>query len=57
VFDEVTMPVGNGEQFPVTISAGAAGSDRFDSQDLVKEADRMMYENKEAYYKTHKRYR
>jgi len=57
VFNDVTLKVGANEKFPVTVSAGAAGTDRYPPEKLIKEADRLMYAHKEAYYKTHKRYR
>jgi diguanylate cyclase (GGDEF)-like protein len=57
VFDNITMEVGDNEFFPVTVSLGVAGSDQVSHDDLLKTADRRMYEAKEAYYQTHKRYR
>ncbi|MBF0120425.1 MAG: GGDEF domain-containing protein [Desulfobacterales bacterium] len=56
-FNNIYMEVGNNEQFPVTVSLGAAGTDVYPVENLQKEADRFMYESKEAYYKTQKRYR
>ncbi len=57
VFDNATVEVGDNEFFPVTVSLGVAGSDHVPHDDLLKTADRKMYEAKEAYYRTHKRYR
>ncbi len=57
VFSGVEMPVGDSERFSVTVSMGAAGSDKTDHALLVKTADQRMYAAKEAYYQTHKRYR
>lgn len=57
VFKDVTMDTGHGDTFPVTVSFGAAGTDRVGVDDLLKEADRRMYEAKACYYQTHTRYR
>lgn len=57
VFHDVSIEVGNNETFPVTVSLGVAGSDKVSHDALVKTADRRMYEEKESYYETHKRYR
>jgi diguanylate cyclase (GGDEF)-like protein len=56
-FTEVFLPVGDGELFPVTVSLGAAGSDVFTHDMLLKEADQRMYAAKEAFYKTREKYR
>ncbi len=57
VFSNAYMAVGDGEQFPVSVSLGTAGSDKYDSEIMMKEADRRMYAAKEAYYETRDRYR
>lgn len=57
VFRDVTLDTGRGDTFPVTVSFGAAGTDRIAVDDLLKEADRLMYEAKKSYYQTHSRYR
>jgi len=57
VFDNVALEVGDNEFFPVTVSMGVAGSDQVPHDDLLKKADRRMYEAKDDYYRTHKRYR
>ncbi len=57
VFDDVSIDVGDNEIFPVTVSLGAAGSDRVPHDLLIKTADRRMYAAKETYYETHERYR
>ncbi len=57
VFDDVSIDVGDNEIFPVTVSLGAAGSDRVPHDLLIKTADRRMYAAKEMYYETHERYR
>ncbi|MBU0484060.1 MAG: sensor domain-containing diguanylate cyclase [Proteobacteria bacterium] len=57
VFKDVFIEVGDGEQFPVLVSLGKAGSDKFDPSEMIKEADRLMYEAKEDYYKSQERYR
>lgn len=56
-FRDVYMEVGEGEKFPVTVSFGAAGTDVWPVDELIAAADRLMYEAKEAYYRTEKRYR
>ena len=57
VFYDVSIEVGENETFPVTVSLGAAGSDRVPHGALIKTADQRMYKAKETYYETHKRYR
>jgi diguanylate cyclase (GGDEF)-like protein len=57
LFKEVTIDVGKGKQFPVTVSFGASGVDVVAPEDLLKDADRRMYESKQSYYESHKRYR
>jgi diguanylate cyclase (GGDEF)-like protein len=57
LFKEVTIDVGNGKRFPVTVSFGASGVDVVAVEELLKDADRRMYEAKEFYYESHKRYR
>ena len=57
VFEDVSIEVGDHDVFPVTVSLGAAGSDRVPHGALVKTADERMYEAKETYYENHKRYR
>jgi diguanylate cyclase (GGDEF)-like protein len=57
VFKDVSMAVGNGEPFPVTVSLGMAGSDQVSHDALIQTADKRMYETKLEYYRTHKRYR
>ncbi len=57
VFNNVYMDVGKGEKFPVTVSFGAAGTDVWPVEELIAAADRLMYEAKEAFYRTEKRYR
>lgn len=58
VFKDVFITVGEGKQFPVKISLGLAGSDRYPSVDqLLKEADRRMYEAKKNFYREIERYR
>jgi diguanylate cyclase (GGDEF)-like protein len=57
VFQEVYLEVGEGEQFPVTVSFGGAATDAFAADALMQEADRAMYAAKEAYYQHAERYR
>ena len=47
----------NDDKFPVEISFGYAGSDEFDPKSIIKEADRRMYADKEAYYQQHPEHR
>ncbi|MCK5543936.1 MAG: GGDEF domain-containing protein, partial [Desulfobulbaceae bacterium] len=56
-FHEVSIEVGKNERFPVTVSFGAAGTDKYKPEELIKEADRTMYENKEAFYAKNKNLR
>ncbi|MFZ5774503.1 MAG: diguanylate cyclase [Thermodesulfobacteriota bacterium] len=51
----ITMP--DGTRFPVRVSLGKAGSDRFGSDSLLREADQAMYAEKERFYETVERYR
>lgn len=57
IFNDAFIDVGDGEKFPVTVSLGAAGTDCFAPEVLIKEADRRMYEAKEEFYKTREKYR
>ncbi len=57
VFTDIMMDVGDGEKFPVNVSFGAAGTDVCPVDELIATADRLMYESKEAFYKTEERYR
>lgn len=57
LFKEVAIDVGDGKQFPVTVSFGASGVDVVAPEELLNDADRRMYESKQAYYGKHKRYR
>jgi diguanylate cyclase (GGDEF)-like protein len=57
VFDSVALEVGDGETFPVSVSAGAAGSDQVAHDDILMIADKRMYEAKTAYYRNHDKYR
>jgi diguanylate cyclase (GGDEF)-like protein len=57
IFNNTFMPVGKNEAFPITVSLGAAGTDKILPDDLIKTADQRMYEAKEAYYKDQERYR
>ena len=56
-FHNTGIPVGGNKKFPVSISLGAAGTDKTHPDDLIKTADQRMYEAKEAYYKNKERYR
>jgi diguanylate cyclase (GGDEF)-like protein len=56
-FKDFFLEIGNQERIQVTVSFGAAGTDKFPPQDLIREADRLMYEAKNAYYSRNARYR
>ena len=57
VFQGVYLEVGDGEQFPVTVSFGGAATDVCAPDVLMLEADRAMYAAKEVYYQHAERYR
>jgi len=57
VFAGLSIPLKEGGSFPVTVSLGRAGTDRIAPDELVKEADRLMYEAKELFYRNAERYR
>lgn len=56
-FKDVFLEIGDQKRLEVTVSLGAAGTDKFPLHDLIKQADRFMYEDKTAYYAKHPRYR
>lgn len=57
VFQDLTLMLPLGEPFPVTVSLGKAGSDKYAPESLVKEADRLMYAAKQKFYESSERYR
>ncbi|MFA6899528.1 MAG: sensor domain-containing diguanylate cyclase [Desulfurivibrionaceae bacterium] len=57
VFSGLSIPLPDGGEFPVTVSLGKAGTDRFPPEALAKEADRQMYAAKERFYAAAVRYR
>ncbi|MFO7761902.1 MAG: diguanylate cyclase [Thermodesulfobacteriota bacterium] len=58
VFNGVYITMEDGEHFPVAVSFGSAGSDRYSSIDrMLKEADRLMYQAKEKFYEEFEKYR
>lgn len=57
IFNDITIDVGKGDTFPVTVSMGVAGSDQMSHDDLLWTADKRMYEAKKEYYQTHQKYR
>jgi diguanylate cyclase (GGDEF)-like protein len=56
-FKDLFIDIGNQDKLQVSASLGAAGADRFPPQNLILEADRLMYEAKNAYYSKNARYR
>ncbi len=56
-FTEVTIKVGDDENFPVSISVGTAGTDCCPPAELKAQADQKMYINKEVFYRTEVRHR
>jgi diguanylate cyclase (GGDEF)-like protein len=56
-FNNFFLETGNTAKFQVTVSLGAAGTDKFSPQDLIRESDRLMYIAKNAYYSRNDRYR
>ena len=57
VFADASIAVGANDSFPVRVSLGAAGTDEFPPEKIIKEADRRMYEAKEKFYKSAEKYR
>ncbi|MFA7347363.1 MAG: GGDEF domain-containing protein [Desulfurivibrionaceae bacterium] len=57
VFVGLAVPLPDGAEFPVTVSLGKAGTDKYPPEALTKEADRQMYAAKERFYATAARYR
>lgn len=57
VFRGITLNVSEQEEFPVTISLGAAGTNVVVPESLLKEADNSMYESKKSFYANHPFYR
>ncbi len=57
VFHNAFLEVGENETFPVSVSMGAAGIDRVSHDELLKTADKRMYEAKGIYYQTQDKYR
>ncbi|MGK5090387.1 GGDEF domain-containing protein [Deltaproteobacteria bacterium TL4] len=48
---------GQVETLPVHLSIGLASSEDTPPKEVIKKADHLMYQDKEAYYTTHERYR
>lgn len=57
VFSGLSITLPDGTEFPVTVSLGKAGTDKYPPDSLTKEADRQMYAAKERFYATVQRYR
>ncbi len=56
-FRGISLKVGEDEEFPVSISLGASGTDAVSPEKILHEADKLMYEAKKAYYANHQFYR
>ncbi len=54
---DLFLAVPDQERIPVTVSLGWAGSDKYPPDELVSEADRIMYVAKRNFYKAVERYR
>ncbi len=50
---EKKVRLSGGNYMPVSISLGASGSDRVPTDQMLKEADRAMYLDKQKYYRGH----
>lgn len=46
-----------GLSVPFSVSLGAAGSDRFPVDQIMKQAEEAIYADKEEHYRTYKKYR
>ncbi|MBU2536813.1 MAG: sensor domain-containing diguanylate cyclase [Proteobacteria bacterium] len=57
VFSGLSITLPDGIEFPVTVSLGKAGTDKYPPDSLTKEADRQMYAAKDRFYATVQRYR
>ena len=51
VFNELYMNLNDKQQHMVTISTGVASTDTCPPDELIKRADKLMYENKKEFYK------
>lgn len=56
-FKDLFIDIVDQKRLGVTVSLGAAGTDKFPPHELIREADRFMYEAKNAYYSRNIRYR
>ncbi len=57
IFAGAALVLASGDSIPVLVSLGSAGTDVHPVEELLKVADRRMYEDKERYYRKQKRYR
>lgn len=57
VFSGLAISLPDGGRFPVAVSLGKAGSDRFPPDALLREADQEMYAQKQKFYENVERYR
>jgi diguanylate cyclase (GGDEF)-like protein len=51
MFDEIYFDINNEERLSVTVSAGVASTSTSLPDDLIRVADRLMYENKREFYR------
>lgn len=51
IFADLRLPLMDGSEYPVTVSLGWAATDKYPVEALLREADRLMYAAKEAFYK------
>jgi diguanylate cyclase (GGDEF)-like protein len=56
-FKDLFIDIGTQDKLQVSVSLGAAGTDKFAPQALIREADRLMYEAKNVHYSRNARYR
>lgn len=54
---ELYLTISGKERIPITLSIGWAGSDKYSPEEMVNEADRIMYEAKRKFYRTVEPYR
>jgi PleD family two-component response regulator len=51
IFNKLYMVLNNKQKHMVTVSAGVASTDECLPDELLKQADKLMYENKKEFYK------
>ncbi|MDH5298753.1 MAG: GGDEF domain-containing protein [Desulfobulbaceae bacterium] len=53
VLRDAVVMFGPDQEFPIEVSLGFAATDQVKGEELIKEADRAMYADKESYYQRH----